>query len=218
MFDPLSYLMGAKAAGGGGGGGGSDAVPSGYTRVLYAIVSNGNGIDTGITVSDKITVEAAFMSKDMGNTMFVIGPGYGFIGISAKQNDLSAYMKTKSATKSGAYGAFNDKAWDIIVDKTGMSVNGEKIAFQSDVPEFIESATVTLFVNNSTLTSQSNAFGGKCFYVGIWDGEEKVRNFVPAVRDADGICGLYDTVGGAFYVSGGPTNYSAGPEINTLVF
>ena len=84
-----------------------------------------------------------------------------------------------------------------------------------------------MLISGGALTSLSipqtiNVFGtgqGTCKavieYLTIWDGDAKVRDFVPC-KNPDGTVGLYDLIGEEFYTNSGTGAFTAGAEIGKI--
>ena len=77
-----------------------------------------------------------------------------------------------------------------------------------------KTASYTLALGaTSTATGMEKASMHRIYSCQMYEGDNLVRDFVPAVRMSDHAAGLYDMVGNLFYESAGANAYVAGPPI-----
>jgi hypothetical protein len=94
------------------------------------------------------------------------------------------------------------------------TVNGQKVNFVAATGiERMPNMYLFRLNNNGSLYSDVKAVVGmKLYSFTIFEGGAAVADFVPCVRDADGVAGLYDTVRNAFYTNAAATGGSFGYE------
>ena len=54
----------------------------------------------------------------------------------------------------------------------------------------------------------------KLFSCQIYDGNNKIRDFIPAKRNSDNVIGLYDKLNNKFYTNSGTGTFLSGKEIS----
>lgn len=75
--------------------------------------------------------------------------------------------------------------------------------------------SIWLFAANGISDANGNRrFKGKCYSFSMtYEDGTPIRNFVPCYRKADGVIGLYDTVGGQFYTNAGTGSFTKGADV-----
>lgn len=198
-----------------GGGGGSD-VPSGYTQLKYIETSGTQYIVTGVhpTLDTKIQVTGQRL----------IETGYGSL-MGCSSPDI--YIPTGNGVRGGTFyakfgnsgeksianplpqGTFSPPTFSI--DKTSAVFSAEGFAdttlLMGATGLGTDDPTTSIYLpgRNSASTPASRIYRAK-----IWDGGTLVRDFVPALRNADDEIGFYDIVNNVFYTNDGTGVFTGG--------
>lgn len=204
--------------------------PDGYTFLQY-LESDGTAyIDTGVTMTSADGVELSCMAiESLASGSKGI---FGCRGNSASETNISiAYGKANGSDtfildfNNGTYSAYR------LLSNT---LNLDSVTYLSNYAAsrgFSTNATNTWTKSGSTHVWKGAAFicpetarifdiGGVTWgkarirlgYCRIFKGGELYRSYVPARRNADGVLGLYDTVGRTFLVNAaGSGAFIAGP-------
>lgn len=174
---------------------GGSRLPAGYTEVASIEGTGSQYIDTGVSPTASTKFQFAVTMKAL--------TGYVIIGdMTNDEND---------------YRIFNYQGavyWDMGSSRLIAAANslpvGERAEFEVG-NNYVKKNGIML-VSGGTLTALSipqtiHVFGtgqGTCKavieYLTIWDGDAKVRDFVPC-KNPDGAVGLYDLIGGEFYTT-----------------
>ena len=182
-------------------------LPEGYTQLDYIQSTGTQYINTGVLPTASTKFQFAVTMKALT----------GDVIIGDMTNDRNDYR------------IFNYQGavyWDMGSSRLIASANslpvGERAEFEVG-NNYVKKNDVMLISGNA-LTSLSiqqtiNVFGtgqGTCKavieYLTIWDGDAKVRDFVPC-KNPSGTVGLYDLVGGEFYGNSGTGTFIAGEEV-----
>lgn len=191
---------------------GSSRLPSGYTEVEYIESSGGQYIDTGIIpgVNAKIYIDYDVISAGSDDVICgVIAPniciGYSTTRIFGAFKNGTGESTGADTTVVGRHSAeiSNGK---FVLDGTSYSF--------STISSYSTTRSIFLFAG-----SYSGVAGGvygkvaaKIYACKIYDGDSLVRDFVPC-KNPDGVAGLYDLVGGTFYINAGTGTFIAGADI-----
>ena len=186
---------------------GSSRVPAGYKEVASIEGTGSQYINTGVSPTASTKFQFAVTMKALT----------GDVIIGDMTNDRNDYR------------IFNYQGavyWDMGSSRLIAAANslpvGERAEFEVG-NNYVKKNGVML-ISGDALTSLSipqtiNVFGtgqGTCKavieYLTIWDGDAKVRDFIPC-KNPSGAVGLYDTVNGTFYGNSGTGTFAAGPEI-----
>ena len=182
----------------------ADVVPT-YTEIDHIKSGAYQYIDTGYVPNSNTKVEVEFMQLANNTTTASV-----VVGLESPKF-LIATDKTKSALRCGfgsadkyttrKYNYLNNR-YNMVLDKGKVYIDGVE---QTDIDmsnqeAFTATSTLWLFADNGY--PQTNVrFNGNLYMVKIWNGDELVRDFVPAKRDYDGVRGLLDKVNNVFYTS-----------------
>ena len=186
---------------------GSSRVPAGYTEVASIEGTGSQYINTGVLPTASTKFQFAVTMKALT----------GDVIIGDMTNDKNDYR------------IFNYQGavyWDMGSSRLIAAANslpvGERAEFEVG-NNYVKKNGVML-ISGGALTSLSipqtiNVFGtgqrtckAVIEYLTIWDGDTKVRDFVPC-KNPDGAVGLYDLVGGQFYGNSGTGTFIAGEEV-----
>jgi len=98
--------------------------------------------------------------------------------------------------------------YTVSYDKDYLVVNG---ASQSSgwYADYVGNRNAYLFATNRGDTTWA---GGdtKIYYFKMYNGNNLVRDFIPAKRNSDGVLGMYDTVSNTFFTNAGSGDFIAG--------
>ena len=143
--------------------------------------------------SNRTTSQNAFCAKGNSNR----DKEFGFLC-----NSSGKYI-TRYADDAYIALSYQNKPFLIDSNKNVFSVD-EEIKYTHEEREFSCDYSMYIFACNDR-GNMKNPATMKLYYMQVYDNGVLVRNFVPCVRNADEMAGLYDTVNGIFY-----TNLGAG--------
>lgn len=204
----LAVALGVKPA---------EPLPEGYTRLEYIESDGGQYIDTGFKPDDQTRVRAVFDCVDTNNTVV--------FGARPKANNSELFFLLHAQDTN----SFRDN-WGTdkkAVPTSSVPTSGT-VTVDKDKNKTVFNGSYTVEHPSSTWSSQYNLYlfagnnGGELFNptsirlrsFEVWDGDEKVRESVPA-RRYSGHVGLFDVVNNSFFVSEGDSDFIAGPEVPT---
>lgn len=195
----------------------AEPLPEGYTRFEYIESNGGQYIDTELKPDQNMRVRAVFDCVDTKNTIvFGARPTANkselFFLLHAE--DTNSFRDDWGSDKQSVPTSSVPTSGTVTVDK-----NKNRTVFNG---------SYTVEHPSSTWSSQYNLYlfagnnGGAVFNptsirlrsFEVWDGDEKVRESVPA-RRYSGHVGLLDVVNNSFLVSEGDSDFIAGPEVAT---
>lgn len=210
-------------------------IPDIYQKVDYIATDGNQHIDTGILASDhpdgiNYTFDGNitdFLGQTSANYLFgAVGSGVRagnmFINPSLSYDQMGVYCGATSTTIARQDTPERGKDFAVTLFSTSTSntvsatIDGKAFSKTADVSTAdMPSANVYLFwCSGLSATSTSKKYYGKLysFTMDAADGTA-LRNFVPCYRKADGVIGLYDTVGGSFYTNAGTGSFTKGADI-----
>lgn len=188
-------------------------VPEGYTALEYIESTGTQYIDTGFKADYNTRFTADFMLNSTSTAYVFASRG------ASSESYKNAVGILWNGTFRSDYGSIG-----------GVKITGPTTGVRYDV----DKNKATCRIGTETVTNSSSSFsstlnvylfgcneGGsfafpssmRLWSFAIYDNSELVRDFVPAKRDSDGVVGMYDTIGGAFYGNSGTGEFVAGPEI-----
>lgn len=194
--------------------GASSTVSSGLVELDY-IESNGTQyIDTGCKASKNLKVEAELNVSAASGWVMILGDYTSGSYFSWWRKDTTMY----------AYYGSNNKT---LAEQTGKR---KYIANNTNNIWSIDSSSVTVSPNSSDFSKNGgnlylfsvnnggnyNKASMKFYSCKIYDNGTLVRDFIPAKRTSDGICGLWDKVSYRFYVDKNGGNFTAGTEKSVI--
>ena len=98
-------------------------------------------------------------------------------------------------------------------------IQGDNVA-NTEIKELIYSSTAaygrrTPLLANRHSTTIGNKTKARVYYAKMYDGNNLIRDFVPAMRKSDGAVGLYDLLNDVFYpnANGGAFGYEIGSNV-----
>lgn len=197
-------------------GGITPEVPTGYTQLKYIETSGTQYIVTGFhpTLDTKIQVTGQrLVETGYGSLMGCSSPDI-YIPTANGVRGATFYAKfgnsgEKSIVNPLPQGTFSPPTFSI--DKTSTIFSAEGFSdttllmgatgLGTDDP----TTSIHLPGRNASLTPASRIYRAK-----IWDNGTLVRDFVPALRDADEEIGFYDIVNNVFYTNDGTGVFTGG--------
>ena len=188
---------------------GYDSIFSNYTAIDYLESTGTQYIDTGLTMekSDSVRLEMEAHLTNNGN--------YG---------GVNGYMQYQASLGSGNKGLF-------VVDYNG-STHIEKVTFDGTT-KYTQDWTSAYSETNNKIgvigmgnkgnawwtdpSANKNAQIGKWYYIKVYKSGKLVRDYIPAIRNSDGVAGLYDKVEGKFYTNSGTGSFATGATNSSVV-
>lgn len=192
-------------------------LPSGYTRLEYIESDGRQYIDTELKPDQNMRVRAVFDCVDTNNTVM--------FGARPKTNDSKLFFLLHAQDTDSFR---DDWGTDKKAVPTSSVPTSGTVEVDKDKNRTVFNGSYTVEHPSSTWSSQYNLYlfagnnGGVVFNptsirlrsFEVWDGDEKVRESVPA-RRYSGHVGLFDVVNNSFFVSEGDSDFIAGPEVAT---
>ncbi len=193
------------------------AVPAGYTAVEYIASTGVESLNTGIVPkhSTRLVCGFRFVKAPIG---YAVRCGWGSSG-SQESFIFGAQNNAFAAIVSGNYLSTStdvpvDTAYHVFDLANGaLKFDGATFGTMDTLGDTAAGGqTMYLFsLHAEWTTALTDAGSIEIHFCRIYDGSKLVRDFVPAVRDADGMAGLYDLVGDTFYVDRYGGSFLAGP-------
>lgn len=180
--------------------------PAAYTPAECIRFDGMQYVDTGIVCTENTTIKAVF-ERDNTNA-------YYLYGASSDDNKASVTAYLTSASGNWRFGG-TFASWKIsalekhtsIADGTGVQVDGTLKQHDGTVGTFTAPSTLTLGCNHTESgTYGTTRFEGKVYSFQVYDGENLVLDYVPAVNPA-GVYGFWDSVSKRFVPSGADTPF-----------
>ena len=193
---------------GGSSGGGSSALPNGYTQVEYIQSSGSSWIDTGIYPNNTTKIQTKLnMTSVTGDVVIGHQGGETFSSDSIDwrifNHSNNFYLDINSQRVNGGIW-MNSISYNVEFGNNYLQNldSGEIILSGTTESSFTHSVTIKVFKGVSKIAS------GMIFYLKIYDGGALVRDYVPAMRNSDGVYGLFDKVNNTFKSSDSGTNFT----------
>lgn len=201
---------------------GFDTTLSDYTMIEYINFTAGQLINSGVIPTRDTTTQVTFKTSTNGTWLFGSRSGYGATNTYAMHlytavNSLW-FQIASSSTPQQSYNFSGNKV-TVKVDKNYMWVNGTQLnstAFSSS--GFTTSSWPLYFGGiNENGSGTDRPFTGQIYDIKIWQGSTLVRDYVPCVRNSDGVAGLYDKVENKFYTNSGTGSFGSGAATGDAV-
>lgn len=127
------------------------------------------------------------------------------------QNEGEFWIGSTDSHISVTFPISNDIKYDIIADKTGLSLNGNFYAFSGTIVDANAQWSTLLNHRRKTATTFSNEYSiGKWYYLKIYENDNLIRDYIPAL-DLSGVACMYEKLGKKFYYNAGTGSFIAGP-------
>ena len=207
-------------------------LPSGYTAIEYIESTKGGGqfIDTDYTANGqtKVVFDAVIPARWEQNDRFGVLFGsrtmndWATKAFALQMCDGNSAVDTVRFAYNGEYRRDGGKPFSfgervtVTCDGQHVEWTGSKaasVAFTAD-PLVSSKSTLYIFADNSVADDGAKSETGlnhsvmRLYSFRITEGETLKRNFVPCVRMADSVAGLYDTVEGKFYENAGTGTFT----------
>ena len=183
-------------------------LPSGFTAIEYIAGNNNAYINTGLYLSDTDTVRGRFYLTGASNIFGCFSgssasDNYSFYTGASRSSKLYARMDGK--LDSTGTSVVNEDI-EVIMNKSGLWINDVEKATFSNVGSF--TATAPFFIGWLDNSSSAKIIGK------IYELEITNKFYgVPARRDSDDVCGLYDFINHRFWSSDSSTDFSGGDPV-----
>ena len=204
-------------------------LPTGYTELEYIESTGTQYIDTDIYIdfAKNFKVNGRFYNPDASKRKIILGnySGSGVLNIELKADP--AYFRTYFTVSTTVDVASSvampvnelvsyNVNYDAVLHKSTTIVNGS--SFVADIPasSVVASNPFRFFLDwRSSNTVIANPIGiGK---TEIYKADALVGDFVPAIRNSDGVVGMYDTVNNRFYTNQGSGTFTPGPVVGIRI-
>lgn len=190
-------------------------LPGGYTLKSYIQTSGTQWIDTGYTPNENTRVIA---DMEIGST----NPGakclFGTRN-SASATATLAYtlwsLNGGTTARSDYFGSsvsktFDFLGWRVAIDKNKRTCQLDSTVLSNSATTGQAALNLYLFtVNNNGSVNTAYNIIAKLYSLQIYEGDTLVRNFIPCINP-EGVIGLFDVVGLAFYGNSGTGTFIAG--------
>ena len=213
----LSDAVGTLVAGYGGGGGGGDepVLPTGYTRYKYLESTGTQYIDTGLYTKDGheyyITYVCAYGTINVFGNNLSTGCG-AYIQSYAED---SAYYRFGSTNYASTRTCLNRAfARELLLSKSGLYAYDRFLGEYHQLTT-ISSTTVTedssihnILFGRTTGANARQLGASKIYHFKCTENGVAVRDMYPAMRNLDGVLGMYDIANDVFYTNAGTGTFS----------
>ena len=183
-------------------------LPSGYTAIASISGSGGAYIATDLHLTDEDIVKASVHLTGACNVFGCFtdsSASDNFSFYTGSSNSSKLYARMDGLLDSSGRSVLNEDIF-VCMDKTGLWINDMQKASFSSVEPFTASAPFYIgWLDNSS----SPKLVGSIYEL------EVVGKFhgIPARRDSDGVCGLYDLTSRSFFSSNTSTEFVGGDPI-----
>jgi hypothetical protein len=179
-------------------------LPDGYTAVSYIGATGTQYIDLGIplTANMAVEVDASFDSNADGQYMGTI------VGSSAYKRAHFGVYHNAININAVDVSTFNSDRHTYYVSASSTAFDGNSIS--NDI-QFPVGTNFYLFYRNGNGGSYSQTYcAAKVYGAKIYEGNVLTHEFIPVVRNADGVAGMYDRNTGNFLVNAGTGEFVTG--------
>lgn len=198
-------------------------LPVGYTQLDY-ILARDRAIDTGYVVEPEMVIEAIVRYRGTDEQQRVFGTQEDGSGATVCIYNSSGDVWSYSSKNGSGSWTWSGVSSDFEIHKFFMD-NYKRIiqiddgtTYEADLSEYqLTNSSIKdlCFLATYSGDNLQNFLHGE-FYgakVWIWENDEKtlISEFVPAIRDADQVVGVYDTVSDTFNIGTGDGVFKAGP-------
>ena len=222
-FKPCLVVVAAVAATGA-----MAALPAGYAELEYIESTGTQYIDTGVTITPTMAVEAdaqfteitTYQQRIFGNSHNGTSDTDGDLGTGHLNFDIyiqgQGYFASALAEDKGDWVRTNTKAdknrHTHRLDCTDRKyyLDGTVQTTHTQTPTKSTNGSLFIFANNCVSTNYSKI---RLYSSKIYDNGEVVHDYVPARRLSDSALGLYDVEDGVFLPNAGSGKFNPGPAI-----
>ena len=195
-------------------------LPDGYTELEYIESTGTQYIDTNVLVTDDISWEGRFLSKnDTSKAASIFG--YRWTETPTAQGNMRFVFIYPDGTFAVRFGVDASRTNLVMSGAETVTLKCEKDKFYANGSLFYtetrknnegEPQSGYLFNVNALNTVDISPVKMKLYYFKMWDDGTLVRDFVPALNP-DGKIGMYDTVNGVFYENAGTGTFIGGQPV-----
>lgn len=214
----LSDAVGTLVAGYGGGGG--SVLPDGYTQLEYIESTGTQYIDTGLyTKAGQTYYIDCVRPGGIGSTTNFMGnnlaTGCGMF-LQNGQGGGDLWFRFGTANYQSANDGDKISARQIKIDSTGMyKYNPVSKAYEllvaNPTTSVVEDSSIhNILFGRTTGTSTRQLDSVMIFYFKCEENGVAVRDMYPAIRNLDGVLGMYDIVNDVFYTNAGTGTFNGG--------
>ena len=191
-------------------------LPSLYQQVEYIESSGTQYIDSGIVSSTSIRtiIDHEYTSfNNRYNRLFgttgTNGSQYGCRSSSESSGTYYLELPNSNTTTTQTNIVLNQRHILDFNNSGAINLDGTQIGTITTTPSATGSQNISIFRQLGQGTSAS----AKIYSCKMYDGTILIRNFIPCYRKTDNVIGLYDTVGGQFYVNAGTGTFTKGSDM-----
>lgn len=123
------------------------------------------------------------------------------------------HIGATSEFKSVQFPISDNIKYDMVADKTGISVNNTKYDLEGVANATGQWSTYINHRRNSSSSYSSEYSLGRWYYLRVYEYGSLVRSYIP-VKDINGVVCMYETIQKKYYYNAGSGSFTAGPEVN----
>ena len=200
----------------------NDVPPGGYTRLEYLTSTGTQYIDTGIIPTNATGLDIKFNKTAQGDQVIM--------GVLYDSDMKAADLYVNLGSTNHLYVPFGEDWTTAGYDKLQYDTDyNVRINYMNDRNRYVDyvpagridktltGATDTMYLFAGHRVPRHGPgwfFIGRIYYLKITEGNQLVRNFIPARRNSDNTLGMYDTVSGTFFTNAGTgADFTAGPVV-----
>lgn len=201
---------------------GFDTTLSDYTMVEYINFTRGQIINSGVIPTRDTTTQVTFKTSIGETWLFGSRTSYNATDTYAMHLYTASnslwYQIASASTPQQSYNFSGNKV-TVKVDKNYMWVNGTQLNSTAFSSSGFTTSTWPLYFGgiNENGSGTDRPFIGQIYDIKIWQSTTLVRDFVPVVRNSDGVAGLYDKVENKFYTNSGTGSFGSGAATGVFV-
>jgi len=197
-------------------------LPVGYTQLEYIESTGTQYIDTGIIPTNTMGLDIKFNKTSYGDLVIM--------GVLYDSDMKAADLYVNLGSTNHLYVPFGEDWTTAGYDKLQYDTDyNVRINYMNDRNRYVDyvpagridktltGATDTMYLFAGHRVPRHGPgwfFIGRIYYLKITEGNQLVRNFIPARRNSDNTLGMYDTVSGTFFTNAGTgADFTAGPVV-----
>ena len=188
-------------------------LPAAYQEVEYLQSSWTQYIDTGYKLGYNSKVEVRFMPPT-GASVAIFGGRSDFFEKTFSLFYMGSYNLRMDFRNQqvGPKGYTSRDVLTLGMSRTSVTIDDKLFASLPSTADFVSDFNAALFaVNTAGTISAYGAF--KAYHFKIWESDSPVRDYVPCVRTANSVAGMYDLVNAVFYTNQGTGTFTVGPNV-----
>lgn len=190
-------------------------VTSPYTMLDFIQSTNRQTINTGYVPNENTRIEGIFMlfsnyvQSGTLQALFGTSDYFYFRNNYALTQPTSEFRFGNSTATHSLITPYSKKI-RVVADVNGVTVydmDGTALGSISVSGGTISTSYPIFIFSKSSPTDPDSYADGRIYSFKIYEGNTIVRDFVPAKRNADDVCGMLEQVSGTFYADANPDNY-----------